>query len=88
MALMPSLALERPAWAALTAVAVSGSLIKESKSWFNRSERAQIKVDARRVDLPDGACGRSEGGNNLQAVHVALDASVTIGSGSTLAEGR
>jgi hypothetical protein len=88
MALMPSLALERPAWAALTAVAVSGSLIKESKSWFNRRERAQIEVDARRVDLPDGACGRSKRRNNLQAVNVALDASQATGSGSTLAEGR
>jgi hypothetical protein len=45
-------------------------------------------VDARRVDLPDGAFGRSKRGNNLQAVNVALDASQTTGSGSTLAEGR
>lgn len=71
MVLIPSPALVRPAWAADTAAAVSGSL---KKGGLGGSRQHQPR-DARRVNLLDGASGGSKSGDNLEAVNVALDAS-------------
>jgi hypothetical protein len=69
MVLMPSPALVRPAWAAVTAVAVAGSLNIQLLVALR-----QNRTDARRVNLLDGGTGSSKSGDNLEAVNVALEA--------------